>query len=167
MKIYALGLAASLALFAGCNKSVENASQKFNELPPPVQKTVRAQYPNGEVADVSKKTENGMEVYEVSFREAGTNPKLLIAADGKLINSDLVKPAGAVERALTPTGAVGTKLSALPEKAQTVIKAKAPDAEISDISRQEKDGKVIYVVSFKDKDKNPTLKVTDDGMVVQ
>ena len=167
MKIYALGLAASLALFAGCNKSVENASQKFNELPPPVQKTVRAQYPNGEVADVSKKTENGMEVYEVSFREAGTNPKLLIAADGKLINSDLVKPAGAVERALTPTGGVGTKLSALPEKAQTVIKAKAPDAEISDISRQEKDGKVIYVVSFKDKDKNPTLKVTDDGMVVQ
>lgn len=167
MKIYALGLAASLALFAGCNKSVESASQKFNELPPPVQKTVRAQYPNGEVADVSKKTENGMEMYEVSFREPGTNPKLIIAADGKLINSDLVKPAGAVERALTTSGAVGTKLSALPEKAQTAIKSKAPDAEISDISRQEKDGKVVYVVSFKDKDRNPPLKVTDDGTLIQ
>jgi uncharacterized membrane protein YkoI len=167
MKIYALGLAASLALFAGCNKSVESASQKFNELPAPVQKTVRTQYPNGEVADVSKKTENGMEVYEVSFREPGNNPKLMVAADGKLLNSDLVKPAGAIDRALTPSGAVGTKLSALPEKAQSVIKAKAPDAEISDISRQEKDGKVIYAVSFKNKDRNPTLKVTDDGTLVQ
>src|SRR6266699_2405484 len=103
MKIYGITLIAALRLLVGCNKSVENASQKFNELPPPVQKTVRAQYPNGEVADVTKRTENGMELYDVQFREPGANPKLVVAADGKLINSDLTKPAGAIERALTPT----------------------------------------------------------------
>ena len=164
MKIYGITLIAALGLLVGCNKSVENASQKFNELPPAVQKTVRAQYPNGEVADVTKKTENGMDVYEVQFREPGTNPKLVVAADGKLVNSDLVKPAGAIERAITPTGAVGTKLSALPEKAQMTIKAKAPEAEIADISRQEKDGRVIYEVAFKDQGK---MQVADDGTVVQ
>ena len=164
MKIYGITLIAALGLLVGCNKSVENASQKFNELPPAVQKTVRAQYPNGEVADVTKKTENGMDLYEVQFREPGTNPKLVVAADGKLVNSDLVKPAGAIERAITPTGAVGTKLSALPEKAQMTIKAKAPDAEIADISRQEKDGRVIYEVAFKDQGK---MQVADDGTVVQ
>ena len=167
MKIYGITLIAALGLLVGCNKSVENASQKFNELPPAVQKTVRAQYPNGEVADVTKKTENGLDLYEIQFREPGNNAKLVVAADGKLVNSDLTKPAGAIERALTSTGAVGTKLSALPEKAQITIKAKAPEAEIADISRQEKDGRVIYVVAFKDKGKNPTLQVADDGTVVQ
>src|SRR6267142_4735003 len=164
MKINGITLMAALALVVGCNKSIENASQKFNELPPAVQKTVRAQYPNGEVADATKKTENGMDVYEIQFREPGSNPKLVVATDGRLINSDLTKPAGAIERALTPTGAVGTKLSALPEKAQITIKAKAPEAEIADISRQEKDGRVIYEVAFKDQGK---MQVADDGTVVQ
>src|SRR5437588_9333356 len=144
MNKYGITLVAALGLLVGCNKSVENASSEFNTLPPAVQKTVRAQYPNGEVASATKKTENGMDVYEIQFREPGTNPKLVVAADGKLVNSDLTKPAGAIERALTRAGATGTKLSALPEKAQLTIKAKAPDAEIADISRQEKNGRVIY-----------------------
>jgi uncharacterized membrane protein YkoI len=164
MKKYGITFVAALGLLVGCNKSVENASQKFNELPPAVQKTVRAQYPNGEVADVTKKTENGMDVYEVQFREPGVNPKLLVATDGKLITSDSARPAGAIQRALTPSGAVGTKFSALPEKAQMTIKAKAPETDITDISRQEKDGRVIYEVAFRDKS---TMRVAEDGTLVQ
>ena len=167
MKTYLVTLIAAAGLLIGCNKSIENTSQKFNELPPAVQKTVRAQAPNAEIADVSKKTENGMDVYEVQFREPGTNPKIVVSADGKLLNTDMAKPAGAIERALTPTGAVGTKLSALPEKAQKTIKEKAPDAQITNITRQDKDGRVIYEVEFKDTGKNPTLRVADDGTLVQ
>ena len=164
MKICAISLIAALGLLSGCNKSVENASQKFNELPPAVQKTVRAQSPNGEIADVTKKTENGMDVYEIQFREPGSNPKVVVAADGKLVNTDMARPAGAVERALTPVGATGTKLSALPEKAQRTIKAKAPETQITSISRQDKDGRVIYEIAFKDQG---TMRVAEDGTLVQ
>ena len=164
MKICAISLIAALGLLSGCNKSVENASQKFNELPPAVQKTVRAQSPNGEIADVTKKTENGMEVYEIQFREPGSNPKVVVAADGKLVSTDMARPAGAVERALTPVGATGTKLSALPEKAQRTIKAKAPETQITNISRQDKDGRVIYEIAFKDQG---TMRVAEDGTLVQ
>src|SRR2546421_8540623 len=118
MKTQFITLLAATGLLVGCNKSVESASQKFNELPPAVQKTVRAQAPNAEIADVSKTTQNGIEVYEVQFNEPGKNPKVVVAADGKLITSDVANPPGAIERMLTPTGATGTKLSALPEKAQ-------------------------------------------------
>src|SRR6476469_802548 len=118
MKKYVITMMAAAGLLVGCNQSIESASTKFNELPPAVQKTVRAQAPNGEIANVSSKTDNGMQIYEIEFREPGTNPKILVAADGKLVSTDMAKPAGAVERLLTPTGAVGTKLSALPEKAQ-------------------------------------------------
>ena len=166
MKIYAITLIAALGL-AGCGKSIENTSQKFNELPPAVQKTVRAQAPNAEIADVTKKTENGMDVYEVEFNEPGKNPKVVVAADGKLVSSDMANPPGVIERLLTPTGATSTKLSALPEKAQKTIQAKAPDAPIVNITRHDKDGRVIYEVEFKDKGKNPTLQVADDGTLVQ
>jgi hypothetical protein len=108
-----------------------------------------------------------MEQYEIQFRDPGTNPKLLVSPAGKIINSDVVKPATAVERALTPTGATGTKFSALPEKAHMTIKSRAPEAEIADIKRHEKDGRVVYEVAFKDKGKNPTIQVADDGTLVQ
>lgn len=69
-------VAASGLLLWGCSRSVESASQKFNELPPAVQKTVRAQAPNAEIADVSHKIRDGMDVYEVEFKEPG-NPKVV------------------------------------------------------------------------------------------
>jgi uncharacterized membrane protein YkoI len=168
MKKYAITLLAASALVAGCNQSVETASNKFNELPPAVQKTVRAQNPNGEIGSVSQKNENGSQVYEVDFRNPnGPDTKVLVAADGTLVGSDLPKPAGAVQRLLTPTGAVGTPLSALPEAAQKTIKAQAPNAPIGNISRHDENGRTIYEVEFKDQGKNPTIKVADDGSLVQ
>ena len=167
MKRYVVTLIAAAGLVVGCNRSIETASKDFNELPPAVQKTVRAQSPNGEIAHVNHKTDNGMDVYEVEFREPGSNPKITVASDGKLVTTDMARPAGAVERALTPTGAVGTKFSALPEKVQKTIQSHAPSTEITDISRHENNGRVIYEVEFKDKGKNPSIRVAEDGTLVQ
>src|SRR5437016_693809 len=113
MKKYVITLLAASALVVGCNQSVQTASERFNELPPAVQKTVRAQAPNAEIADVSQKTENGTQVYQVEIRDQGSSStsKILVAADGTLVGSDLPKTAGMIQRALTPTGAVGTPLS--------------------------------------------------------
>ena len=155
-------------ILVGCNQSIENASSDFNKLPPAVQKTVRAQSPNGQIANVSKTTDNGMDLFEVKFKENdGTTPKVVVAADGRLVNTDLPKQAGAIERMLTPTGATGTKLSALPEVVQKTIQANSPNAEIADISRHETKGRVLYEVEYKDKGKNPTIQVADDGTLVQ
>jgi uncharacterized membrane protein YkoI len=168
MKKYAITLLAASALVAGCNQSVENASQKFNELPPAVQKTVRAQAPNGDIVNVAQKTDNGVQVYEVEFRNQGAeNSKVVVATDGTLVGGDLSKPAGAIQRALTPTGAVGTPFSALPEAVQKTIKTQAPEAPIADISRHDENGRTIYEIEFKEKGKNPSIKVAEDGTVVQ
>jgi uncharacterized membrane protein YkoI len=168
MKKYAITLTAITGLLVGCNQSIENASADFNTVPPAVQKTVRAQSPNGEIANVSKSTENGLDVFEVKFKEAnGTTPKVLVAADGRLVKSDLPNPPGAVERMLTPTGATGTKFSALPEVVQKTIQAKSPETQIANISRHESKGRVYYEVEFQDKGKNPTIQVAEDGTLVQ
>lgn len=160
-------LLASAGLLAGCNQSVETASQKFNELPPAVQKTARAQAPNDEIADVSKTTENGVEAYKIEFREDNRTPQVLIASDGRLLNSDFPKPAGTIQRLLTPTGAAGTPFSALPLPVQHTIKAQAPNAPIASISRHDENGRTIYEIEFQDSGKNPSLKVAEDGTLVQ
>ncbi len=167
MTKYAITLLAATGLLVGCNQGIKSASEKFNELPPAVQKTVRAQAPNAEIADVCKKTQNGADVYEVELRQDGSNPKIVVAMDGTLVNSELPKPAGSVQRLLTPTGAVGTPFSALPEAAQKSIQAHSPNAQIAGISRHEDNGRVIYEVEFKDKGANPTIKVAEDGTLVQ
>ena len=168
MKSCAVIMAVAAALVAGCNQSVKTASEKFNELPPAVQKTVRAQAPNAEVTDVSQKTQDGREVYEVDFRGEGhNNPKVVVAEDGTLVSSDIAKPAGPIERMLTPTGATGTPLSALPEAAQKTIQAQAPGAPIASITRHESNGRVIYKVEFQEPGKNPTIEVAEDGTLVQ
>jgi len=166
-----IAVAGLVGLVVGCNRSIESASQEFNSLPPVVQKAIRAEAPNAEIAKIDRTTANGVEAYEVEFREPGTNPKLVVAVDGRILSSGGISKTDGVtrkvERALTPTGAVGTKFSALPPSVQKAIQANAPAGEITDISREEDNGRVIYKIEFKDQGKNPSMRVSEDGTVVQ
>ncbi len=169
MKIYTMTLLAAAGLLAGCKNDVETASKQFNELPPEVQKTVRAQAPNADIAEVTKVTTNGTDAFEVRFLSAGQqNPmRVIVATNGTLLSSTLGEAAGAIQRTLTPTGATGTPFSALPMEVQKAIQAHAPDAQIANISRHEDNGRVIYEVEFKEQGKNPTLRIANDGTIVQ
>jgi hypothetical protein len=108
-----------------------------------------------------------MDVYEIQYRENGGTPKIVIAADGTLVSTELPRTAGAIQKALTPTGATGTPFSALPLTVQKTIQSRAPQSQVSGISRHDKDGRVIYEVEFVDKGKNPTMQVAEDGTLVQ
>jgi hypothetical protein len=96
---------------------------------------------------------------------------MIVAMDGRVLSSDMPNTQNGivsnVKKALTPTGAVGTQFSALPENVQKTIQAHAPATEISDISRHSDNGRTIYEVSFKDQGKNPSIKVAEDGTLVQ
>lgn len=171
VKTYVAIAIAAAGLATGCNRSIEKASVDFNSLPTSVQKAVRSQAPDAEIASVSQTTENGVQAYKVEFRQEGKNSQMVVDNDGRILSSDFpTKPNGIVQdvqKALTPTGAVGTKFSALPEKVQATIREKAPNAQIADISRHEDNGRVYYEVSFEDQGKNPSIKVADDGTLIQ
>lgn len=171
IKAYVTSLIAAAGLVTGCNQSVQTASQDFNALPPAVQKSIRAQSPNGDISSISKTTENGMDAYKVELMDQGKNSTMIVADDGRVLSSDMpIKQDGIVQgvkKALTPTGAVGTQFSALPENVQKTILAHAPQTEISNITREQDNGRTIYDVSFKDSTANPDIKVADDGTLVQ
>src|SRR4029079_17100959 len=169
IKVYAVTLIAAAGLAVGCNQSVESNSQAFNTLPPAGEKSVRSQSPNGEITGVSKTTQNGMDAWKIDVRNQGADKdnEMIVAYDGKVLSSDMPNsPNGVVQdvkKALTPTGAVGTKFSALPESVQKTIQAHAPQSQISDIERHSDNGRVIYEVQFQDQGKNPSIKVAEDG----
>jgi uncharacterized membrane protein YkoI len=167
MKKYLITLMTATGLLVGCNPSVEKASADFNSLPRQVQKAVRAQAPDAQVASINHRTDNGRDIYDIDLKRGDQTSKMTVAADGTVLNSDFAKTPGTLEKVLAPTGATGTKLSALPEKAQRTIKNSAPDAAIADIKRTEENGRVIYVVEFQEKGKNPTIRVAEDGQLVQ
>jgi uncharacterized membrane protein YkoI len=168
---YVVSLLAAAGLVTGCNQSVQSASQDFNTLPPAVQKSIRAQSPNGDITSISKTSQNGVDAYKVELKDQGKDSTMVVGLDGQVLSSDMPsKPNGLVQdvkKALTPTGAVGTEFSALPENVQKTILAHAPQAQISNISRETDNGRTIYDVSFKDSQANPDLKVADDGTLVQ
>src|SRR5512141_3216285 len=121
MKISIIAPLAVAGLLVGCGQRIEKTSQKFNELPPQAQKTIRAQAPNAEILDISRFTTNGMDAYEVEFRGQDHNRKVVVGANGTLLGSELGTTTGAIGRALTPTGATGTPFSALPAAVQKTI----------------------------------------------
>jgi len=168
-----VALLAAAGLAVGCNQSVESSSQSFNTLPAAVQKSVRAQSPNGEITSVTKTTQNGQDAYKVEIRNEGSqnSSTMVVDMDGKVLSSDMPNnPNGivqSVKKALTPTGAVGTQFSALPEKVQKTIQAHAPASAISNISRETDNGRTVYEVSFKEPGTNPSIKVAEDGTLVQ
>ena len=131
------------------------------------------QAPNAEIANVSRKTRDGMEIYEIEFREPGKNPKITVAWNGRLLDTPWAKSGpttvepreASSERPLG--GATGTKLSALPEAAQKTIVSKSPNFPIAGISRLERDGRVIYEVEFSEPGTNSVLQVGQDGTLVQ
>ncbi len=167
MKRIAVSLLAAAAVLTGCNKSVEQASEDFNSLPSQAQKTIRAQAPNAEVTSISKFTTNGLDAYKVELRDQGRTPTIIVGANGTLLGSDLPQHVGVLDRILTPTGPAGTPFSALPQAVQKTIKSQAPNAEVANISRHEENGRTIYEIEFNDQGKNPTMKVAEDGTLVQ
>lgn len=154
-------------LMTACKQRTRPAAMTFNDLPPAVQRTIREQAPNAQISNVTIMDQNGRSVYEVTFRAAGGNPRMLVGSDGAVVVSDFLTAPGVVDRPATPVGASGTPMSALPLAAQRAIQARAPASEISGITRQERNGRFWYRVTFKNDEKHPPLEVAEDGSVFQ
>ena len=174
MTKHLITLTAAVALLVGCEqRNVEKASKDFNQLPAAVQKTVRTQAPNAEIADVDQKTRDGMTVYEVKFRDKDQHPPMEVAADGTLMRYEAGKPAasgapGPVEgKAKGAASSLESQITALPMSVQKVVRANAPRAEVTDIRRKEDNGRVIYEIEYAGKDHKPTLQVDDTGHILK
>lgn len=80
-------------------KEADEVDVSFDQLPPPVQATLKAEVGAGTIDGFEKDTKDGADVYSADVTKAdGQKYDVEIAADGKLINSELEKDKGSCKK---------------------------------------------------------------------
>jgi uncharacterized membrane protein YkoI len=171
MNIQAVVLITAIAVFTSCTKTtVQEASEQFNELPAPVQETVRSQLPDAEVASIEKHTRDNRIIYEIHFRDSERNPSLEVTEDGTIVKYEAgrLAPTGRPDETQTMDQRTEnhSNLSALPIEVQQAIQKNAPPAEVENIRRVEQDGQVVYEIDYAGKDESQRLRVGIDGTIL-
>jgi uncharacterized membrane protein YkoI len=130
-------------------------SMALSDLPAAVQKSVKEQQAGREIVDIDKEVWNGKPVYEVEFKEKGPNSRIHVANDGSMVlNKD------------RRYAYLGAQLSETPAAVQATVKRTVSSAEVVDVDRESKDGRVVYDVEIKQEGMNRHLKIAADGTLV-
>jgi len=142
------------------------ATMRVDDVPPAVRKTIEQHAAGRKVADIDRETWNGKPVFEVEYDQSGRNEQIFVAEDGTIVKQEgKVRPPDS--KAETIKGPmIGTRFSDTPPAVQATIKREAHGAEIADIDKERRDGRVLYEVEFKDPGKNREIHVAEDGSVV-
>ena len=62
---------------------------------------------------------------------------------------------------------VSADFSALPAPVQNAVRSHVPDAEVTDIAKDARNGRVVYRITFRDSDRFPEMQVAADGTLVK
>jgi hypothetical protein len=66
---------------------------------------------------------------------------------------------------LTGGPVIGTTVNDLPQPVRNTLQQQVPAAEISNISRENRNGRTLFKITFIEKDKYPPMYITDDGTI--
>lgn len=68
---------------------------------------------------------------------------------------------------LTGGPVTGTRVKDLPLAVQATLRQRVPTAEVADIDKEKKAGRVVYKISFLEANKTPTMYITENGSVLE
>lgn len=107
MKTRSLSILAAIALVTGCahqpRGSAADTDQNvltggpvrgttLDDVPLAVIGALRKKAPYSEIADIDRTTQNGRDIYEISFVDAGKDSALFISGDGQVLSRSKVSP---------------------------------------------------------------------------
>jgi len=148
---------------------LESPGTQFSQLPPAVQRTVRAETGSSAIARIDKGTSDGKTVYRIAFENAELFPPLYVSPNGSVLYPNLTVAVGA-PRDVFNVASYGpvTRVSPddLPPQVMEAIQRARPDAEIDVITRETSGDRTSYVVTFKGR-RSAALTVNSDGKVIQ
>lgn len=137
----------------------EFVTLRLEDLPPRVQEAVKSAAKGREIADIDRETQNGRTVYEVEFRERGTNSRIHVAEDGTPVREE--RRGGSLWSRF-----MGLQIEDVPAPVQETIRRVAGKREIADIDRKGTKGAPVYRVEIKDADTSQELRIAHDGRLL-
>jgi hypothetical protein len=147
----------------------------MDELPNSIQEAVRAQLAGAEVSRIlQQRTPNGVN-YLVSYDQNGRQMILVVGPDGRIISNGPAAPGSSAAAVATTgrssaTNATRTStmtLDELPNDVENSLKQIAPYAEVRTVTREQRVGGDVYVVSVRDGDRAGEITFDDDGKVIR
>jgi len=118
----------------------------MQDLPEPVQKTVKREAASGKLRGIAKEVENGQTFYEAETIVNGNSRDVLIDAHGAVVEIEET-----------------TSLSKLPEAAQKTINAEARTGKLLSVEKVTKGSTVTYEAAIQKRGKRTELVVSADG----
>ncbi len=163
---------------------------RLEELPPAVQKTVRDKAGGQKITDIDRESRTGRTIWEVEFEQAGRNSEIHVADDGTLLpeistglfgktdpSGTATKPGEQPKGTGTPAGtqtgrsgvalALGTQWEDLPRPVQQKAMQYGGKEKVTDIDREDWQGKVAYEVEFRREGRNLEIHFAEDGTVLE
>ena len=133
---------------------------QFDQLPADLQQKIRAQVGSAQIEDIDRETKDGRTIYEVAYKENGQHREAQIEHNA---------PVTASTTTSTSTSVDSRKISynELPQNVKNAISSHIQGAEVNDVDRQVKDGRVTYEIGYKLNDgAQQELLVADDGRIL-
>lgn len=148
---------------------------QFNELPAPVQNTLRNQAGSARIDDIDAVTQRGETTYNAAFKRDGRTVDLWLDANGNLLNQGNNPAAASTADPAATSGtqrvplAAGVKVDPenLPRRVQETLRKYAQDARIEDVDRGTLQGRTVYEAAFKRNGQHIELRVAEDGTLIR
>jgi uncharacterized membrane protein YkoI len=132
---------------------------QFDQLPPDLQQKIRAQVGSAQIEDIDRDVKDGRTIYEVAYKENGQHREAQFEHNTAVASTTTS----------TSTSVDSRKISydELPQNVKNAISSYVSGAEVNDVDRQVKDGRVTYEIGYKLNDGvQQELLVADDGRVL-
>ncbi len=144
-----------------------NGSQvSFDQLPQPVQNTVRGQAGTAPIQNVSEVNENGQTSYIVSFNRNGQPVNLQVDSAGQILNPDATTTGFSPPRQPL-SAAAPVSLSEVPMVVQNTLRQYSQGAPMQSIEKGTLQGQTVYEAAFPHNGQNVELRVDQNGALVR
>ena len=144
----------------------------MDELPNTIQEAVRAQLGAAEANRIMQLRTPGGVNYMVSYDQNGRPMTLMVGPDGRIISNGPAVPAATArsstaDRSTNATRNVSMTLDELPSDVEDVLKQAAPYAEVRTVTREQRVGGDVYVVSVREGDRAGDITIDANGKVIR
>lgn len=171
-------------------RMIENTFRNWTleEVPAPVQKTIRNQAAGHKISDIDREDRAGKTVWEVEFAggDRGEDREIHIDNEGRLVDGDgkpLPNAGPVIQRDSTPAPnpdkenkpVVATKQTPkvlniwadLPKPIQHAAQKFGGEKSVRDIDHEKREGQEVWELEFERSDKNVELHFLADGRILE
>ena len=154
---------------------IPGAALVVDDLPQSVRDSIRGQLGDLQASRImQQRAANGLN-YVVTYSQDGRPMTMVVGPDGRVLSNGPANAASVGVAATTTRGSATStdttrttiKLDELPDPVENALKQQAPHGEVRTITREQRVGGDVYVVSVRDGDRAGEIEIDANGKIIR